>query len=94
MDHRADWIIAAVVWPGVPDGGERVTLFGAAMSDSKNSARDQNRHNFPFAVNVIADLREELGDGVKLSYAAQNGYEVGIRWEVRMEQMPSKWVFG
>ena len=55
------------------------------------AAREKNRGDFPTAAAVVDELREEFGDGVKLSYAKENGRSVGVIWEDRMAQILKKW---
>lgn len=46
---------------------------------TQTQARDQNRRNFPFAAGILDDLRAEFGAGVKITWASENGAEIGQR---------------
>lgn len=49
------------------------------MTSPQAHARDQNRRNFPFAAGILDDLRAEFGGGVKITWASENGAEIGRR---------------
>ena len=61
---------------------------------TESESRAKNRAKFPFAANIMDELREVFGDGVALNYAAENGHVVGRNWVDRMAQMPRKWSGG
>lgn len=39
--------------------------------------KDKNRADFPFAASIIDDLRKHFGPGVEITWASENGREVG-----------------
>lgn len=46
-----------------------------------SGARDSNRAAFPFAAAVIDDLRKHFGAEVKITWASENGREIGKKQE-------------
>ena len=45
--------------------------------DVKVRKREENRRKFPFAAELLDELREAFGPGVKLLWASENGAEIG-----------------
>ncbi len=43
------------------------------------SARESNRAAFPLTAQIVDELREVFGPGVKLEWAEENGREIGQR---------------
>ena len=41
--------------------------------------RQNNRATFPFATQILDDLRDVFGDGVRIQWAEENGKTVGTK---------------
>ncbi len=48
---------------------------------SREEQARKNREMFPFAAQIVEELRAEFGPGVKLLYAEENGSSVGKKTE-------------
>lgn len=48
------------------------------MNDREEQAR-RNREDFPFAYEKLGELQAVFGSGVKVTYARENGKEIGKR---------------
>jgi hypothetical protein len=47
------------------------------MSHQSSDGKDKNRALFPFAAQIVDELREVFGDGVKVQWADENGQQIG-----------------
>jgi hypothetical protein len=44
---------------------------------NSESRKQKNREAFPFATQIIDELREVLGEGVRIEWAEENGQTIG-----------------
>jgi hypothetical protein len=52
------------------------------------AARQKNRDAFPFTATIIDDMRAHFGNGVRVSYAKENGKTVGAPLQPHEEGVP------
>lgn len=52
---------------------------GAIQMARNSDGKDANRARFPFAAQIVDELREVFGDGVKVEWAEENGQQIGKR---------------